>query len=73
MSDRPDWLDVPTRLRRSKRGNMVHAAGCRYATPEKSLPWLWAEDKTSTEIAAAARNGLTFCKLCRPVATTEED
>lgn len=66
MPEQPDWMNAVTRLRRSKGGDTIHAAGCRRAG--NTLPWLWAEDKSPLEVAAACReNGLRPCKVCAPL------
>jgi len=57
-----------TRLRRSKRGDTVHRAGCSRAV--NTVPWIWAEDHTDAEVLAdpVVKTWIRPCKICDPFA-----
>jgi hypothetical protein len=57
---------MTTKLYRSRKSSIVHAANCK-RIGSNSIPWLWAEDKTRAEVKAAEVNGLKWCKFCKPL------
>ena len=69
--NRDEWMNEVTVLRRSKRGDIYHRAGCRHLT-ETSLPWQWAEGLTRAEVSESHRNGLRPCKTCDPIGAVPE-
>jgi hypothetical protein len=58
----PAWMLEETRLRRSKRGDTVHRAGCPRAA--NTIPWRWAENHSDAEIRAI--DWVRLCKVCKP-------
>lgn len=47
--------------------DMVHRRWCYRVSGVEVTRWSWAEGKTRDEVAAAAENGLKFCRSCRPL------
>lgn len=47
--------------------DMVHRRWCYRVRGREIIAWAWPVGKTKDEIAAAAENGLKFCRSCKPL------
>jgi len=61
---------MTTKLVRSSNGLMVHASTC-IRKGKKTIPWIWAEDKTRADVKAAETAGVRWCRYCDPLAVIE--